>query len=116
MKARIAMNSKELDFETLASRARRGDPEAGATLQRELEPQMVYIVRQALRDGDSPDPLTQRIRKEAQWINIRSCLPGSEPPGHVVDQVARRLSQSVVANLTPAAQPRQWLLETVVGI
>jgi hypothetical protein len=111
------MHSKELDFETLASRVRRGDREAGATLQRELEPQLVYIVRQALRDGDSRDPLTQRIRKEAQWLDIGNCQAGCETPEQLIGQVAKRLSQSVVANLSPpTAQPRQWLLETVVGI
>jgi hypothetical protein len=110
------MHSKELDFETLATRVRRGDREAGATLQRELEPQLVYIVRQALRDGDNPDPLTQRIRKEAQWLAVGSSQPGAEPPELLIGQLAKRLSQSVVANLTPVAKPRQWLLETVVGI
>jgi hypothetical protein len=109
------MHAKQPRFERLALDTRRGDPDAGAKLQRELEPQLVYIVRQALREGNNDDPLTQRIRKEAQWILEGSRKAQQDDQDHVVGQVAHRLCETIVANLTATAQPRQWLLETVGG-
>jgi hypothetical protein len=109
------MQNNELDYEALATRVRRGDREAGAALQRELEPQLAFIVRRALRGGNNPDPLTQKIRMQAQSLVFGCCHPGNVPPEYLIGQVAKRLSQSVVANLNCVAQPRQWLLETVVG-
>jgi|SRR5579862_6986191 len=109
------MEGQKPNFETLAFYARRGDPDASAKLQRELEPQLVYIVRQALRNGDNSNPLAQRIRKEAQWLAAGRRKPGQEAQDYLVGQVARRLSEKIVANLTASAPPRQWLLETVAG-
>ncbi len=61
-------HAKDCDFDTLLSRARRGDRQATASLHQKLEPHLVRIVRRALRDCDNASPLGKRVMEEAQQV------------------------------------------------
>ena len=110
------MNEQEYDLETLAARAGRGDLQAGATLRRQLEPQLERIVRCTLRSGRDTNPLARRVLAEARRLTHLPQQPGFEAPEHVVSFVARRLCESVTTTLTHAVQPRRWTLDTVLGV
>jgi len=105
------MQAHERELNRLLVHAGRGDCNAGTALQRELEPNLVRIVRYALRSGDTTFALHKRILAEARQVAPGACLPGRDAPEHLIGQVARRLSDSV---RTQSANPREWTLDTVL--
>jgi hypothetical protein len=109
------MDMQACDFETLALRAGRGDRQAGATLKRELVPQLVRIVRSTLRSGRNTNPVAKRVLDEARRVVTLPTQPGYEAPEHVVSYVVRRLWESVVTDRAQAAPSRCWSLDTVAG-
>jgi hypothetical protein len=89
-----------------AARAKQNDPVAWVNLWEELRTQMVPVVRRALRRGVGDSRLSQRILAEA-----RAC-PRDRSDQHV-QQVTRRLCESIVRDLKP--QPAGGIMETVRG-
>ena len=110
------MHDNVSSFETLACAARRGDQDAGAKLRQELEPQLMIMVRHALRHGAGRDLVAQLVLKDAKRLAPKMSLDGHVAPEQLLAQVARKIAESVRTNLTCPAQPRQWLVETVTGI
>ena len=96
-------------------RAGRGDREAEAALRRQLEPQLVRIVRSTLRTGRGANPLAQRVLAEARAITAEPHRTGSETPEYVVYQVARRHCATVAAGLARAAHTQRLLLDTAAS-
>jgi hypothetical protein len=115
LKRESIMQEQEYDLETLALRAGRGDRQAGATLRRQLEPQLARIVRSTLRSGRDGNPLAKRVLAEARRVTHLPQRPGYDAPEHVVSYVVRRLCESVATALAPTVQPRRWTLDTVQG-
>jgi hypothetical protein len=109
------MNEKEYDLENLALRAGRGDLQAGATLRRQLEPQLVRIVRCTLRSGRDTSPLAKRVLAEARRVADLPHQAGYDAPERVVSFVVRRLCESLTTALAKAVQPRHWSVDTVLG-
>jgi len=110
------MDTKEVDFERLAFRAGRGDREAGATLRRELEPQLVRMVRRTLRTQHETTPLARRVLAEARRMAVVPRREGWIAPEPLIGQVARRMCEWIMAGLVGAVNPRRWLHDTVVGV
>jgi hypothetical protein len=98
------------NLQCLARRAQGGDAEAALSLQAELEPQMLRIVRRALRSGKQASPLTRRILAEAD----QAADQGANWPSGERDQlVARRLCDSVIGGLRPDPGIHHRMRETV---
>jgi hypothetical protein len=116
MKEKLKMHDKGLDFESLAYAARRGDSDAGAKLRQELEPQLMIMVRSALRHGAGGDMVAQLLLKDAQRHAPNRGFAGHEAPEQLIAHVARKMAESVRTSLTCPTHPRQWLVETVTGI
>ena len=110
------MHDKESSFETLACAACRGDQDAAAKLRQELEPQLMIMVRHALRHGAGSDLVAQQVLKDAKRLAPNRDCAGHEAPEQLIAQVARKMSGLVRTNLTCPVQPMQWLVETVTGI
>jgi len=112
------MNVNEHDLETLALRARRGDPAAGAALRQQLEPQLRRIVRNTLKTGRDSNPVARRVLAMARRVADVPPQAGWEAPESLVSQVARQVCESVLARLGGqggAARPRHWAAETVLS-
>jgi hypothetical protein len=91
------MNSDMRQLENLASRARRGEAEAATRLRQLLAPQMVYIVRRALRVGRGVSPLDRRILVEAEQARVDSVDSGQACQGeYLVRRVAQRICDNLV--------------------
>jgi hypothetical protein len=100
-------------LQELEARVSRGDTTAEGELLNRLEPQMVCMVRRAMRCRPNATPLYQLIRAE---INR---LSPAEPQGHGTDdhglahQVARRICAAVVDRLRPKALGIREMRDTV---
>jgi hypothetical protein len=89
------------DLHDLEARVSRGDARAEGELLNRLEPQMVCMVRRALRSKPSASPIDRLIRAE-----IRRLTPWKqEQPleeGGLVRQVAQRVCAAVIDRLRPS--------------
>ncbi len=103
------MNRKNTDLDLLAARAGRGDSLAALQLRRQLEPQMVRIVSQALRTGIGRTPLTRQILARARQVAPQS----TGAPEGLVRTVARDLCDSVIGRLRQGPQHAQQLQDTL---
>jgi hypothetical protein len=110
------MHRADAGFETLAMKARRGDVGAAATLQQQLEPHLKHIIRHALRQTDGGDnPLAHRVWEEISGLGRNSKRIGVDDPEQLAGWVARRMAQSIRANLEGGKAQSQGFSDTVVG-
>lgn len=100
------MNRSSNLFASLSAKAERGDAEARRQLHRQLEPQVVHIVRRVLRDGAGRSPLDRRILVEATRLGEADVTDSREARERLIHAVARRVCSSVIANL-PGEDERQ---------
>jgi hypothetical protein len=100
------------EIRSLAARARDGDVQAAHSLREELEPQMLRIVRRAMRSGTASSPLARRILAVAAEVPAQS---GAWPHDgeHVIGRVASRLCDSVISRLRPELAISHRMRETV---
>ena len=108
---RIANNP----FAALALQAGAGDPSAKAQLGRELEPQLMRIVRRVVLHGGSVSSLDRRILAEAEKIGLDADGAASSDGEFLVRQVARSVCSLVLSRVKPAARERCALKDTVCG-
>jgi hypothetical protein len=85
------------DLHDLVARVRQGDTLALAEWHRECKPQMVRIVRRAMRAGNGSSPLGRRVLAEARHLEAAS--PAVMPRDQLVGHIARRLSDLIVGRL-----------------
>ena len=97
----------------LAARVTGGDGRAGSALRRRLEPQLVPIVRRAIRRDAVGTPLARRICALAREVAGGRGLPAADD--RLVAEVARRLCESILANLRPGLPAGGPAAETVRG-
>jgi len=107
------MQTKYYDFDSLAARARRGDCEARTLLQRQLVRQMVRIVRHALCNPATVDPLAPRIRAEARQLAEPEWQPGFDTPERLILLVAQRLCGVALTNFSRTPNDSHWAADTV---
>lgn len=102
-------------FAALAQQAGSGDSTAKAQLGRELEPQMMRIVRRVVLNGDAASSLDRRILAEAEKIGLDADGAASADGEFLLRQVARSVCSLVLARVKPAARDRCTLEDTVCG-
>ena len=108
------MNRSMNPFSVLASKAQRGDQNARNQLHRQLEPQMLSIVRRVVEQGFGRTTLDRRILLEADRIGWRSDLAASEERDRMIRMIARSVCSTVIANLE--RPPEHQAEDTVCGI
>ena len=86
-------------FSTLAAKAQRGDATAKTQLHRQLEPQMLHIVRLVIREGRGRTALDRRILAEASRVGLSGKLQSPEERERLIRSVAQNLCSSVVSQL-----------------
>ena len=106
------MNGASHDLQTLATRAGRGDAIALAELRQALEPQMVHIVRRAMRTAAHPSGLTGQIRATANNLCAagRGSLADSHPSHlelrkRLISRVAERVCDTLLSRLGAGFSP-----------
>jgi hypothetical protein len=109
------MHTIDHHLESLEARAGRGDRTASADLRRELEPQLLHIVRSTLRRGETDTPLARCVMAEAYRHKTDPRLGRFDSPESLIAAVARRVCDAVVSQASAAANPRRWLQETVAS-
>jgi hypothetical protein len=95
------MDRNQNSFASLADRVEAGDAGAPAQLRRELEPEMVRIVRRALRDGRGRTPLDRRILAEARHVGWHADLAAGAERERLIEELARCVCTSVLGGLRP---------------
>ena len=103
------------NLQELADLARQGDPSAIIKLRRALEPSMVHVVRRFMRVGPRPSSAARRIHATANALGHE---PESLPPADhqvLVDQVAKRICDSVCDGLRVRPARDHRMQETVRG-
>jgi hypothetical protein len=86
-------------LEGLVERAEAGDPSAQTELYRQLEPQMVRIVRRVVRHGAGVSSIDRRIQREAYRIGLDARAAQSADGDRLIRKVARCLSAVFVDGL-----------------
>jgi hypothetical protein len=92
-------------FQHLAGRVKASDAAAAAELQQELEPQVLRLVRSALRAGAGDSPLTQWIQREARYCLGRSW-------GTFAAEEERRVARRLCACVTHQLRTEPTFLRT----
>ena len=100
------MNPNKNPFSELASKAKRGDAAAQIAMRRQMESEMIRIVRRSLKDGKGTTPLDRRIHAEAERIGVDFAVHTSEEQEQIVHRIAKALCASVLSHLRPAPAPQ----------
>jgi hypothetical protein len=106
------MDDHRNDLHDLAARARQGDPQAARRLRELVAPQMVRIVRRALRAGAAATALERRILDVAESARRDPPDPRPNPGESLVRRVAGRLCDGLLRD-RPAAAGTWQRAETV---
>lgn len=100
------MNPNNNPFSQLASKAKSGDGAAQVAMRRQMESEMVRIVRRSLKDGALRTPLDRRIHAEAGRIAADFAVASSDEQERIVERVAQALCASVMSHVRPAPAPQ----------
>ena len=100
-------------FSSLAQRASSGDPTAAGQLGRELEPQLVHIVRRVVRAGAGRSALDRRILAEATRLGLTAESAAGATGEFLIRQVACSVCDVVLAGVRSAADRCRSLQDTV---
>jgi hypothetical protein len=100
------MSTATVELRSLAAQARRGNAEARAALQHELEDNLEPLVRCALRRGAG-------LPAVVQWVQKNAAALGTVDLSQAAPRIARLLSAGLIEELGP--RERRPGLETVLG-
>ena len=100
------MCSQTGEFRALAARVEQGDDAAVERLRQRLGPEMVHIVRRALRSGAAPTPLTRHIRAQAERLAPEDPRATPADRDGLVGSVAQSLCESILDRLGAGLSPR----------
>ncbi len=101
------------DLSELEARVSRGDSRAEGELLNRLEPQMVCMVRRALRSRPSESPLDRLIRAEIRRMTPWKNQQTSPEEGGLVRQVAQRVCAAVIDRLRPHRPDPRSMHDTI---
>jgi hypothetical protein len=107
------MSSANQTMQDLARRARQGDALALAELREDLRPQMVRIVRRALRSETDNPPLVQGIRATADQVRCSAKNRAAKDSDGLIGQIARRHCDLLARKLQGDAFAGRTLRETM---
>jgi len=97
----------------MADQAARGDWSARVRLRRQLEHQMVHIVRRVLQDGGRATSLDRHILAEARRLGLGDAWLSDERRERMIRQVAQAVSATVIARIPIAKDEERGLEDTV---
>jgi hypothetical protein len=100
-------------FVGLADRAELGDLSAQGELRRQLEPEMVYIVRRVIRTGSGDSSMARRILAEARRLGLDADVAAGADGDLLIRKVARSVSALFVDGLRAKSAGRSPMEETV---
>jgi hypothetical protein len=109
----LRMYKQADDWQDLAARVGTDDSAALARLRRELEPQMVRIVRRAIGRGNRRSALAQRIHVTAERFSRLGPDHPAEDREWLIGQVARHMCDTLLGGTPKRPAGGQWLKETV---
>jgi hypothetical protein len=90
----------------LVERIRHGDPSAASAWQETFQPQMVRIVRRAIRAGDLPAGFVRHVVAAADHLDSpRTCLVSGERE-ELIAMLAARLGSTVFRRLQAGVRTR----------
>jgi hypothetical protein len=95
----IFMNRSKNVFAMLADRAEEGDSSARGELSRQLEPELVHIVRRVIQSGAGLSSMDRRILAEARRVGLDAVVARSEDGELLIRKVARCVSSLLLAGL-----------------
>lgn len=101
------------DLHDLEARVSQGDSRAEGELLNQLEPQMVCMVRRALRSKPSFSPLDRLIRAEIRRMTPWKEHQPSPEEGGLVRQVAQRVCAAVIDRLRPQRTDPRSVHDTI---
>jgi hypothetical protein len=107
------MTLKNNNLSELEARVSRGDSGAEGELLDQLEPQMVCMVRRALRSKPSQSPLDRLIRAEIRRMTPWKDHQPSPEEGGLVRQVAQRVCAAFIDRLRPQ-RPDPWTIHDTI--
>jgi len=107
------MNPTHTDLHDLEARVSRGDSRAEGELLNRLEPQMVCMVRRALRSKPSASPLDRLIRAEIRRLTPWKQEQPQLEEGGLVRQVAQRVCAAVIDRLRPSRPDPRNIHDTI---
>lgn len=96
------MNRSTNPFVNLADRAERGDAIAKTQLRRQLEPELIHIVRRVIQEGRGRTMLDRRILAEASRVGLDVGVHSGEERERLLLVVAQRVCSTVVSRLRHA--------------
>lgn len=96
----------------LAAKASEGNPGAHLQLRKQMESQMVFIVRRTLQTGKASTSLDRRVHAEARRLDRLAC----HDPEQRIRAIADALCSAVLAKLRPAHHDARNAQETVVDL
>jgi hypothetical protein len=106
------MSAERNGLRELALRVNRGDSAAAAEFVQIVEPQVVRMVRRAVRTGNSASALARRIIAETVHLMFREAGPAVDQDA-LIAEITRRICRSAADGLRPGWHDERNCLETV---
>lgn len=107
------MSSPTSELRHLAARVSMGDPTAAVALKQELEPDMLRIVRRAMRATTGPSALTGRVRAAARRLSPAGADHAATDSAWLAGQVAQDVCDSMIGRLQADRPDGHKLRDTV---
>ncbi len=107
------MNPNTSQLQELEARVSRGDAAAEGELLNRLEPQMVCMVRRAMRSQPNATPLDRLIRAEISRLSLGNEQNPDLEDGRLARRVAQRICATMIDRLRPKPLTIREMRDTV---
>ena len=107
------MQRHENMFTVLAVRVEEGDTGAQSELRRQLEPELVRIVRRVIRHGVGRTPVDRRILAEARRLGLDAASAQTAAGECLIRSVASSVGALLIAGLRPRAVDPHAIGDTI---
>jgi len=106
------MRNQRNQVAELAAQVGEGNLGARLQLRKQMESQMVFIVRRTLQSGKLTTSLDRRILAEARRLDAQVCYD----PEQRIRAIAQTMCNAVLTNLRPNSSEGRGAHETVVDL
>jgi len=106
------MHAKKSELRMLALRIQEGDSAAADEFLRELEPQLIRIIRSVMRTGVGDSVIACRIIWEIDRMNFAGQL--EDDPEWVVKEISGRICQMTIDGLLSGVDEGRFRFETIL--
>jgi hypothetical protein len=109
------MQVRRTDLRQLAARIRTGDSSAADEFYKEIEPQVVRIIRRAIRVRETNSAVARRIEAELGRLIFDGPNPAPVNWGSLIQEMTNRICRATIEGIRSERGNERNALDTVLG-